>query len=423
MKQNINDLVDGFFRGVVLVLGSAFTSLFILLWQPRQGLFRLYRRLRHKSAEQVAPRVFLFIALFTLLIAPFSIGSFFGALGGDSWSDAAGMVFNQLKTTPVSILAASLAAMAGVAIVELFLFLIGLVVMPKRRDVLAKFVEYAFGVELFVIVALIGLADTLFGHSADAQFVNSSGWLSSLIHVVSPGEVFFKPSAMERMLIWFYLLIVPVIYLYSLFPISVVIGRKWKAFTPKFGTTAPVFVILAVMFAFWASTTVATELYQGLAKDRTPAVAPIDVALADCELVDAGAPTRHIHTEGVVTNHGNNGVLMSRATFVMPDTVVRYTRDVAYEPDDGSSGPIAPSVFSFEWNVDHTVLEPNRAGWISMDFPLTENQENAIAKTSFTPDCAMVTKEFTADVEPITLKMPDGLHAAPVDPPHYAPIS
>jgi len=62
MDKNLNDVVDGFFKGIVFILFSFAASVVTVLRQPARGAVKLLRRLHAKDIYQVRPYVFLFLS-------------------------------------------------------------------------------------------------------------------------------------------------------------------------------------------------------------------------------------------------------------------------------------------------------------------------------------------------------------------------
>lgn len=420
MKLSINDLVDGFFKGVLLVLSSAAISFVELLMAPRRGLLRTYRRLKTPGVEQVSPRVFLFLALFALLEVPLPLVTFLNGLWGDDspqLSEAAGEAFDRLQATSGSALAATLAAICGVAVLELLLKTVGVLMItrPDRRAAFSSFVEYAFAVEVAVLlVFVVAFNIAAWGKGvpvgADAYYITLEGWWNIIGYTLS-GGFFFTVTIPQRIVMAAYVVALPLTYIYSGFAIDTAFGRRelrWDAAGNRSPWLVPTTVLTAVFF--WFGVTAACTLFEGFAKDRSPVQVDFDLAVTSCALVAPGAPNRHVHAEGVLTNHSKDGQIFDPQALFMPEPVLRYLGAI---DEDGDGKIIYPSAASLSGGETSALVQPATAAMVTLDYPLTARQENAILTTNYEPDCNLRTQDGpSVEASSVGMAMPDGTDAA-----------
>src|SRR5882762_9506948 len=72
-EKTLNDQIEGIFQGVVFILFSFLSSVFILLFTPKAGFISLVRNLRKKEIHQIRPYVFCFMALALIFFLPTTI--------------------------------------------------------------------------------------------------------------------------------------------------------------------------------------------------------------------------------------------------------------------------------------------------------------------------------------------------------------
>lgn len=169
--ENLNDRIEGIFRGIVFISLSFVASIVRMLCWPLRGYVALIAELRRKMTNQVRPYAFVFIAVVVALFAPPVISSLspksvspfefqvFGA--GAPKQGALGRAYQETTREIESKAAAAIFLAAIVGVAAFHLGSTGLGVLLFRPGVRRKTWQQAFffiggfQVSLFILVALI----------------------------------------------------------------------------------------------------------------------------------------------------------------------------------------------------------------------------------------------------------------------------
>ena len=166
---NLNDRVEGIFRGVVLIVLSFVASLGMLIFRPANGYVLLIARIRKKSEKenQVRPYAFVFFAIVLVFFVPSLIDSISPDVAGyqiygSGGSSALGRAYQQIaqKIESKAATAIFVAATVGVAALHLCATGSGLALFRLRvrretwRD--ALFSVGGLQVIMFALATLIG---------------------------------------------------------------------------------------------------------------------------------------------------------------------------------------------------------------------------------------------------------------------------
>jgi hypothetical protein len=174
--QNLNDRVEGIFRGVVLIALSFVASIALLMFRPIDGYVQLATRIRQKSAKenQVRPYAFVFFAIVLVFFVPSLMDSLAPHVAGpfeyqvhDSAvpdSGALGRAYQQTtqKIESKAATAIFVAAIVGVAAFHLCATGSGLALLRlrARRETWRDALFFVGGLQV-VVFAVVTLVDRL----------------------------------------------------------------------------------------------------------------------------------------------------------------------------------------------------------------------------------------------------------------------
>jgi hypothetical protein len=159
MKLNLNEIVNAVFKGVILVLASAFSTILMMLVRPQRTIARVEQRLRNPHLEQIAPRVLLFLSVFALLVCiPFLTSLLASDPARRPPGETAEEVIRTLNGSMGEVLfAVTVASIVVVAVVEFVWHWIAILTRQRRRLVIHAMM-LVMSVQVFVLVALIAVA-------------------------------------------------------------------------------------------------------------------------------------------------------------------------------------------------------------------------------------------------------------------------
>jgi hypothetical protein len=175
MALNVNELVDSAFRGVVLVLASYFTTVSTTLVRPILASAKAQQHSRLKDAEQIRPRVLLFLSMALALL----MASFLPALdeGSDYWESSKDfplvtMVRNlnqayKATETGGALLAAGVSSILAVCVVQAILRIVSaFAIKPGRLQRLrAERMLFNVGSQVFFLTVVLLIWQLFLGKS------------------------------------------------------------------------------------------------------------------------------------------------------------------------------------------------------------------------------------------------------------------
>jgi hypothetical protein len=170
--KTLNDQIEGVFQGVVFILFSFLSSVFILLVKPKTGFITLVRNLRRRGSNQVRPYVFCFMAtalnffLPTTLdaLTPHTHDAFEYQIHDSEHREVGGLgrAYSQATTQIETKVATSVfvATAVGIAVLHLCVTLLGRLALRRkiRRETWRDSAFFVAGLQFVILgVALVVL--------------------------------------------------------------------------------------------------------------------------------------------------------------------------------------------------------------------------------------------------------------------------